>query len=378
MEIVGKPMQLTAALGVVSELEVWWANVSRLSKKLLDPHLDSGHTLHLMPKQSTAEKFTLHTTVAVPLNQLRNWMVGAVNAATPDKSPPPTLGHAAAFLRRVLTNCRADYMPETYCGFLALAGHVARTVASSNDDAMARIMRIGGRAKYIFDRAYLPERLPLLCRSNLGEAWLYVRDFVAKAFPALSPKLPALLVQHMKAILVGDLPAGIATLLYPMKVNIYNLQGEALFDRFRDLHPELPATTAAFVAWLSQNHSHWVAIQPSHRLVRLPPTPVSRWLQGLLEGKDLLSDRDSELAPLVIFKSMGAWSVGPSGVIHLENRRGDFKGMSSVLKQEWSMKETLSQYRDFLKTHQGILNAPSEKKQRITLRKDDSRTKKMI
>lgn len=76
------------------------------------------------------------TTVAVPLARLRRWFNAALgmarqkgfNRGYPVKEHPRLLdriGDFSAFMRRVDAACRADSMPEDYCGLLALSGCAA-------------------------------------------------------------------------------------------------------------------------------------------------------------------------------------------------------------------------------------------------------------
>ena len=58
------------------------------------------------------------------------------------------------------------------------------------------------------------------------------------------------------------------------------------------------------------------------------PLTVRDWVRGLIEGRDQLSDAGSALnASEPVFKSMGAWSVGPNGEVYLENTDGDFENI---------------------------------------------------
>ena len=65
----------------------------------------------------------------------------------------------------------------------------------------------------------------------------------------------------------------------------------------------------------------------SYRLHRIDLT-AGTWLEQVLAGHDLLSDRDAVQlpggAPRVIFKSRGAWQPSSSGAIHLEVRQAAF------------------------------------------------------
>ena len=54
-----------------------------------------------------------------------------------------------------------------------------------------------------------------------------------------------------------------------------------------------------------------------------PPRHVGDWARAITRGVDLLSDRDSyAITGVRGFKSVGAWGVGPCGVVHLENCNG--------------------------------------------------------
>ena len=69
---------------------------------------------------------------------------------------------------------------------------------------------------------------------------------------------------------------------------------------------------------------------------RLHPVDLTAgtWLEQVLAGHDLLSDRDAPQlpggAPRVIFKSRGAWQPSSSGAIHLEVRQAAFNANALV------------------------------------------------
>ena len=150
MEIVSAPLPMHRAAEAADAVLDWAAGPWLALNKTLEPNsstikydlalnFTNGRILtdYPGPTASLLDAVVLpQTTVAVPLARLRRWFNAALGMTRqmgfkrgyPIKELPKsldTLGDFSAFMRRVDAACRADAMPEDYCGLLALSGCAA-------------------------------------------------------------------------------------------------------------------------------------------------------------------------------------------------------------------------------------------------------------
>ena len=145
LEGVSAPLPLRTAIAAADAVEAWAAGPWKVlrvsgtpSSRMYD--LDLNMSLNRAYVNVPARTSTLldalvmpQTTVAVPLVRLRRWLHAALATAKNSGFQPARgvhvsqthaggLGDFSAFMRRVDAACRADGMPEDYCGLLALSG----------------------------------------------------------------------------------------------------------------------------------------------------------------------------------------------------------------------------------------------------------------
>ena len=292
--------------------------------------------------------FVLQGTVQLPLTHVRAWMQALYLRADPIGS---ALGCAVpgsterrhrrycAFLATNVShriNVACAHHSEAYCGLLQLVTHVAR-VASADSKVL--------HAKYAFTRA-APD-LPLLIRTHLGE-------MVAHVVGGEKRLLGEKLVTHLASVMGQH---GLQKRLYPYPIRPYTNTLEHVEGLVRadvaaqqrggssggsgggDVLAE-PAGREDVLRWahehadaLRERHDSWLSEEESkgHLTVTLSHNlTVRRWAAALLDGIDLLSDRDSPQSgstPLPVFKSMGSWPMRPPGVVHMEMRSPYFTSL---------------------------------------------------
>ena len=148
LELVSAPLPLRTAIAAADAVEAWAAGPWRALRVSGSPcsrryDLDLNMSLSRAYVDVPARTSTLldalvmpQTTVAVPLVRLRRWLHAALATAKNSGFKPArgvhvsqthagALGDFSAFMRRVDAACRADSMPEDYCGLLALSGCAA-------------------------------------------------------------------------------------------------------------------------------------------------------------------------------------------------------------------------------------------------------------
>ena len=400
LELVSHPSPLRAAIGTADDVAAWAAGAT-VGKQLIkhgksrsqfqyDLELHHGLVLTNVPyEQLSRVKVLPQATTAVPLAKLRQWMHAASDRVQVNFVRTPDPRHFSQFLRRVDTVCREDAMPETYCGFLAYCGHKARSIATATNSTYWATERKGHTVKERFNRgpsipnATLPEILPIIPRSNVASAWEYVRAYMEHNHPSLTPDLATRVERHMHTILLGDLPLGIASPLFDVPQHTYSIATREFFMRvIREISPTmhtkglrtacewlferpLDGSTsrdrrASFTRhFLDLSHLAWVSYNNSDGT----PLLVSDWIHEFTQGRDFLSDSGSYNLDGPIFKSVGAWGVGPKGQVYLENSQGMDFDWKAETKYGWTFSKpirgALDGYKQYVRELQGTLRGSS-------------------
>lgn len=384
MEVVSKPMPITQATGAADAIRGWEAmprqaeaHSDRRSSWILRPvahgpvhaarrqtrwsslrlNFSAGRVWHtyrsdlgVRPQVGSIASL-LQLTFAVPLDQLWLWLDSAVCASDRVKEYPSRPKHFSRFLRRVRDVCDEDAVPESYCGFLAIAGHVMRTVGRIADSRTLTSF-MGSQFPKASINSYgqpshkLPYSIPLIVRTNFASMYAHMKQRVARERPEFAMRLPTLLMKHMERVLREDLLHGLDTALLNTTVRTYYYATAPCFLEVVALVTGRQYPLDGALEWLLQKPIYGLRSQQRRQLftrvfeahaknrsriwiAKAPGEPllVRDWILGVCNGLDWLSDHSSPASrshPGPVFKSMGSWAIGSTGDVHLEATDGGF------------------------------------------------------
>ena len=280
-------------------------------------------------------KLIVHGTVELPLRSVPQFFMDQLLAEQQTSRPAAretlpssstTARARAAYKQKLRIAAEVHRMcrgvSEAYCGLLLLILNMGDTLSRP---VPARSTSFPRRAKYM-TQTY---PLPVMVRSNFADLFHHVQN-------GMSTLLKPILLDHVAEFFgAGECDTRRLYPDIPLTTHESNLEADYIevASMMADQHPIRTLPDA--VDWIAANVRDAERVFAAryraspHRKVLLPANlTVCRWVEAMAEGRDLLSDRGSPLAPLVVFKAMGAYpSTG--GVVLLEIRQNP-KRMSEV------------------------------------------------
>ena len=237
---------------------------------------------------------------------------------------------------------------------------MARSFGQTYNSSKFRHELAGSSVKNVFQHQLLPAAIPVLHRTNLASAYAYVAARVGREQPVLSAQLADRFVEHMGAVLEvrhspmpratrraalmpppttqGDLLLGASTPLLDMPVKSYEYSRPhnfmVLIEQLnhsvakRGLHNAIEWLVAgghhggAGLKMRERFTKHYEELSRKKGVVAFPINATD-WARAITHGVDRLSDHGTYgTTGQIVFKSLGAWEVGPCGMVHLENSKG--------------------------------------------------------